>query len=791
MDKPINDNSVTIEVDGQTLQAQRGQMLIEATDQAGIYVPRFCYHKKLSIAANCRMCLVEVEKMAKPVPACATPIMDGMKVYTRSKMAHEGQKATMEFLLINHPLDCPICDQGGECELQDLSMGYGDDVSRYSEGKRVVQDKDIGPLVQTELTRCIHCTRCVRFGEEIAGMRELGATGRGEDMRIGTYVEKAMRSELSGNVIDLCPVGALTSKPYRYTARAWELRQFDSIAPHDGVGSNIHVHVRGNTVKRVVPRENEAVNEVWLSDRDRFSYQGLNSASRLTTPMIRDGDQWREVSWQSALSFTADALKQVLETAGPERLGALASPRATLEELYLLQKLIRALGSGNIDHRLRQVDFSGDDGNARIPWLGMSLAEVEALDTILLVGSDVRREQPLLNHRLRKAATHQATVMVVNPVAFEFNYPLGSAIVVPPSAMPAQLAGIARALLDETGATHALASMLEPVAPDEAQRDVARRLLRGESGAVLLGNLAVAHPGYAELQALAGVIAELAGARLGMLAEGANSCGAWLAGAVPHRGVGGAETAITGRDAGAMFREGLDACVLLNVEPEQDCLQARAAVTALRQTDLLVSLSSFRNDWLERNARVLLPIAQFAETSGSFINMEGRRQSFNGVVSPPGEARPAWKVLRVLAQLLDLPDFGYDSSVEVAAEIPDADASRPAVAPLTQLSPPVNEGHELISQVPMYALDPLVRQAGALQATDGGADGRLHFNPGLAVELALDEGDRASIRQGSEWLELPVVIDDRVPAGCVLLHGGQTVCAGLPAAWGEIEVKKV
>ena len=791
MDKPINDNTVTIEVDGQTLQAQRGQMLIEATDQAGIYVPRFCYHKKLSIAANCRMCLVEVEKMPKPVPACATPIMDGMKVFTRSKMAHEAQKATMEFLLINHPLDCPICDQGGECELQDLSVGYGSDVSRYSEGKRVVQDKDIGPLVQTDLTRCIHCTRCVRFGEEIAGMRELGATGRGEDMRIGTYVEKAMRSELSGNVIDLCPVGALTSKPYRFTARAWELRQFDSIAPHDSVGSNIHVHVRGNTVKRVVPRENEAVNEVWISDRDRFSYQGLNSKARLTAPMIRDGDEWREVSWETALSFTVDALRQVLEAQGPERIGALVSPVATLEEQYLLQKLMRALGSGNIDHRLRQVDFSADDEVAQAPWLGMPLAELEALDAILLIGSDVRREQPLVNHRLRKAASHGGAVMVVNPLAFEFNYPLASAIIVRPSAMLAQLAGITRALLDEAGGEHPATSMLEAVAADATQREIAKHLREGDQAAVLLGNLAVAHPQYATLQALAGVIAELSGAQVGMLAEGANSCGAWLAGVVPHRGPGMVETGTRGRNSAAIFSDGLDACLLMNIEPDQDCLQASTALTALRQADLLISLSSFRSEWLERNAHVLLPIAQFAETSGSFVNMEGRRQAFNGVVPPPGEARPAWKVLRVLGKLFKLKGFDYDSSTEVAAEVPDADACLPAVPVLKQVSQSVTDGYELISQVPMYALDPLVRQADALQQTDGRCDGLLHFNPALAGELAIGEGEQASVRQGAEWIELPVTLDERVPKGCVLLHGGQPLCASLPAAWGEIEVKKV
>ncbi|RME33973.1 MAG: NADH dehydrogenase (quinone) subunit G, partial [Gammaproteobacteria bacterium] len=423
-------DKVTIEVDGKVLQARRGAMLIEATDAAGIFIPRFCYHPKLTVAANCRMCLVEVEKMPKPMPACATPVMDGMKVHTRSALAREAQKATMEFLLINHPLDCPVCDQGGECELQDLAMGYGSDVSRYSEAKRAVADPDIGPLVQTCLTRCIHCTRCVRFGEEIAGLRELGATGRGEHMTIGTYVRHTLVSELSGNIIDLCPVGALTSRPFRFRARPWELRQAKSIAPHDSVGSSLYLHLKGQKVLRVVPRENEAVNEVWISDRDRYGYAGLRSEDRLTRPLIRQEGEWKEVDWGTALEFAGEGLRRVIQTRGPGRLGALAAPNATTEELYLLQKLVRALGSENIDHRLRQRDFSDDRAAPLYPWLGMPITGLEQLDCVLLLGAWPRHQQPLLNHRIRKAALAGAAVLELNPVRREFNFPLaGSRIV--------------------------------------------------------------------------------------------------------------------------------------------------------------------------------------------------------------------------------------------------------------------------------------------------------------------------------------------------------------------------
>ncbi|MDZ7737198.1 MAG: NADH-quinone oxidoreductase subunit NuoG [Gammaproteobacteria bacterium] len=445
----MSEDTVTIEVNGRSLPARKGQMVIEVTDANDIYIPRFCYHKKLSVAANCRMCLVEVEKAPKPLPACATPVSDGMKVFTRSKLAIDAQKGVMEFLLINHPLDCPICDQGGECELQDLAMGYGRDVSRYNEGKRVVKDKDIGPLVQTEMTRCIHCTRCVRFGDEIAGLRELGATGRSEHMEIGTYVEKTMVSELSGNVIDLCPVGALTDKPFRYSARAWEMVQRPSIAPHDSVGSNLHFHVKGQIVKRTVPAENECINEVWLADRDRYSCEGLHSPERLQAPMIKQNGEWHEVDWEIALEQVRDRLQTVIDRGGAGTVAGLAAPWSTLEELYLFQKLLRGIGIPHIDHRLRQHDFRDDDAVPVYPGLGQSIADLQEIDTALLIGAWPRKEQPLINHRLRKAALKGARVMAVNSVDFDQNFDFAATCIVAPSQMVNTLAGIAAVLVEQ------------------------------------------------------------------------------------------------------------------------------------------------------------------------------------------------------------------------------------------------------------------------------------------------------------------------------------------------------
>ena len=535
-----------IEINGKPLQVADGAMVIEAADNAGITIPRFCYHNKLSVAANCRMCLVEVEKVAKPVPACATPVTDGMKIFTKSTMALEAQKSVMEFLLINHPLDCPICDQGGECELQDIAVGFGQDLSRYTEQKRVVADKDIGPLIATEMTRCIHCTRCVRFGQEVAGIMELGATGRGENMRIGTYVERTVASELSGNVIDLCPVGALTSKPYRYTGRPWENDHSKSISAHDCLGSNIEIETRRNNVMRVLPADNESINELWLSDRDRFSYLGLKHQDRLQSPMIKQGNEWKEVDWQTALNYAYEGLKTVINKDGIENIGALVSPSATVEEMYLAQKLMRGLGSNNIDHRLRQSDFSDQDIAPQFPALGQSLDELENNDAILLVGSWIRKDQPIAGHRVRKASRNGAKIMTVNAVDFDFNFPVEEKIITSPSDMVSSLAEITKALLTLSGnkAAEGLDALLSNIKTSDACLDIAKHLHSAEKATVILGTQAMLQPQLADLRALSNMIAELSGATITTLSDGANAAGAWLTGAIPHRACGG-ESSLT------------------------------------------------------------------------------------------------------------------------------------------------------------------------------------------------------------------------------------------------------
>ncbi len=677
-----DDKNITIEVDGRQLDAKPGQMLIEVTDAAGVTVPRFCYHKNLSISANCRMCLVEVENAPKPLPACATPCMDGMKVYTKSPLAREAQKGTMEFLLINHPLDCPICDQGGECELQDVAVGYGTDVSRYTEAKRIVADPDLGPLVATDMTRCIHCTRCVRFGDEIAGLREMGATGRGEHMKIGTYVAHAMTSELSGNIIDLCPVGALTSKPFRFQARAWEMTQQSTIAPHDSVGSNINVHLRNNRVMRVVPQENDGINETWLSDRDRYSYTALNHKDRLTSPMLKDGDQWREASWEEALDKAAASLRAAGDDA--DQLAALVSPSATLEEMALSAKLLRGLGSDNIESRLRMTDFRYAEST---PWLGVSLNEVEKADAILLIGSNVRKEQPLINHRIRKAALAGAKVMAVNPVDFDFNYGLAETVVAAPSRMVDAI--------------------------DNQQ--ISEHLKAADNALILIGNIARSHPDYSLLAAAAARLGESTGAKPGFLPEAANSVGAWLAGAVKTT------------SKASLLAQARKSWLLVGVEPEHDAIEGQSAVERLGESQHVVALTAWRTLALEQAATVMLPIAAFTETSGTLVNCQGDRQSFAGIVAPPGEARPAWKVLRVLGNLLDLEGFDYISSEQVRDEVFDAcDTTLPAVTVIaenwigeTEKNLSAN-GLERIPTLSPYAMDSLTRRSQPLQQSSAG-----------------------------------------------------------------------
>lgn len=804
-------DQITIEIDGRPCAARPGEMIIAVADREGLVIPRFCYHEKLSIAANCRMCLVEAEQggrpFPKPVPACATPVADGMKVQTRSPKALEAQRGTMEFLLINHPLDCPICDQGGECELQDTSMGYGEDVSRFTERKRVVKDEDLGPLIATDMTRCIHCTRCVRFTAEIAGVRELGATGRGEDMRIGTFVEHTVAHELSGNVIDLCPVGALTSKPYRFTARAWEMTAEDSIAPHDGVGANVSVHVRNGRVMRVHPRINEEVNETWISDRDRFSYEGLNSAERLTTPQVRRDGVWHEVEWPEALAAAAAHLQAC--SAG--QLGALIAPTATLEEQYLLARLVRALGSDNLDTRLRQQDFRGDALDPRLPWLGVPIAALEQAQAVLIIGSDLRHEQPLLAHRLRKAALSGANIALVNPYRIALNHPHRQQVA-PPGCLIIELAALAKAL----GATAAtLTGQVAPVARkavaaalDQAEvnadhQAIAAALQQAHGAApsgslVLLGALAEADPDYALLRELARLIADLAGARIGLLARAANSLGSWLAGSLPHRQPGGAPVARPGLDALAMLADPRQGYLLWGVDPARDLINPALAYRALQRAEHVVACSAFIDGELADVADVLLPIGTFSETAGTFVNAELRWQRFQGVVAPPGDARPGWKLLRVLGQALAVDGFGYNSAREVHDELaalcakaegdnrPFADASSEATAmPASELAVqlPASATLTRIGNLPIYASDPLVRRAPALQRTPLAESLAAYLEPEQAAALGLAAGDQVQLQQPemAAPISATVVLDAAVPRGAVrvpaAVDGSQTLGA--------------
>jgi NADH-quinone oxidoreductase subunit G len=787
------EDAVNIEIDGRPYQARKGAMIIEVTDANGITVPRFCYHTKLSIAANCRMCMVEVEKAPKPLPACATPVTEGMKIFTRSKLARDTQKAIMEFLLINHPLDCPICDQGGECELQDLAMGYGGDVARFAEKKRVVPDKFLGPLIATDMTRCIHCTRCIRMLREVAGKMELGATGRGERMEIGTYIEKSLESELSGNVIDVCPVGALTSRPFRFKARAWELQQNASVAPHDSIGSNLFVHTRVGKVMRVVPREFEEVNEVWLSDRDRFSYEGLYSEDRVTAPMVKINGEWQTVDWETALEATVNGMRSLIHQHGADQVGVLVSPTATLEEMSLLQALARGIGTRNIDHRLRQADFTDQAEAPLCPSLGLSLEALERVDAALVIGGNPRKDQPIAGHRLRKAAIAGAKVMFVNPVDFEFLFDVHARSIVPPSRMAEALAGIAAALPTATPAD-AVKPVIAAASPDESQRVIAAALKKAENAVVLLGNIAVTHPQYSLIRALADVIAAATGATLGMLPEAANSVGGWLAGVLPHRGQAGAVIAEPGMNARTMIEQPREGYLLFGVEPAHDCRNPAQASKAVADAEFVVSIAPFASEALRNSADILLPVGPFTETSGTFVNAEGRWQSFAGVATPLGESRPGWKVLRVLGNQFGLNGFEQTGSEQVR------DALRTALGEVAfdnhQVAGPVasatpGSGLERVGDVAIHAIDPLVRRAGALQRTpDAIAAGKARMNAAQAKALGVSDAERVKVSQGDAGTVLDLQLDATVPDGCVRIQAGTKAAAALGAAFGPVSIEQ-
>jgi len=710
----MSDDTVTIEVDGKQVEVRRGQMLIEVTDAVGAYVPRFCYHEKLSIAANCRMCLVEVEKAPKPLPACATPVVDGMKVFTKSPYAIAAQKATMEFLLINHPLDCPICDQGGECELQDLAIGYGRDVSRYNDGKRVVKDKNIGPLVSTDMTRCIHCTRCVRFGEEITGMPILGTTERGERMQISTFVEQSVDHEMSANIIDLCPVGALNNKPYRYSARAWEMTQQATVSPHDCVGSNLYAHVLRGTVKRIVPRENESINETWIADRDRYSYEAIYSEDRLLQPQVKEAGQWCSIEWEEALTRLAEALQR----APADKAGILASPGSTLEEAHLLARIADHLGTTNIDHRIGRRDFSDQDNDPVYPWLGCQIADIEKQDAIVVVGGNVRHEAPIIAHRIRKAALAGTIVSFINGNEHEYFFDVATSL--HGAGLVEMLAGVAVAAAGKS-VPKSIEDLCDGVAVNNEHQQIADSLGKADSGLLLLGNIAGRHRASAAVRALAAAIAEFTGATLGYLSEGANAAGACLAGVLPHRTQGGAARTDAGLDAANMLDGHLDVLMLVNVEPDKDIGATGDVVRRIGEQGFTVALTPFVSDGLLEAADLLLPVGTHAETSGTFVNVAGTWQSFPGIAAPVGESRPTWKVLRVIGNLLDAPGFDYVTSEDVRDELAtqlgeiQPDNSYRGSAHIAK--PNGEDAPSGDFDTPIYSVDAMVRRATALQLT--------------------------------------------------------------------------
>jgi len=773
--------AIEIELDGRKVEVPEGSMVMHAADKAGTYIPHFCYHKKLSIAANCRMCLVDVEKAPKPMPACATPVTQGMIVRTRSDKAIKAQQGVMEFLLINHPLDCPICDQGGECQLQDLAVGYGASSSRYSEEKRVIFHKDFGPLVSAaEMTRCIQCTRCVRFGQEIAGQMELGMAHRGEHSEIMTFVGKTIDSELSGNMIDVCPVGALTSKPFRYSARTWELQRRKSVSPHDSTGANLIVQVKGGKVMRVLPLENEDVNECWLADRDRFSYEALNSEDRLTQPMIKQGGQWQTVDWTTALNYVADGLKRVIGEFGPQGVGALVSPHSTVEELHLVQKLVRALGSDNVDFRLRHADFSAPQG---VRWLGTSIPSLSQLQQVLVIGSHLRKEHPLFAQRIRQAVRRGGQVHALHAAQDDWAMPVASQLLAAPSQWLRTLADLAAAVAEAQGT----AAPAGDGQATEAARAVARALLTGERKAVLLGNAAAHHPQASALLSLASWIAEATGATVGYLTEAANTVGAQLVGAWPKQG---------GLNAGQMLSQPMKAALLFNLEPALDSANGAAAIEALKASGLVVAFTPFKNTAAVDVADVMLPISPFTETAGSFVNAEGRLQGFHGVVKPLGDARPGWKVLRVLGNLLGLDGFQYETSDEVRAEaLGDGSGiaarlsnAAGAVPQATSAALPVLER---LSPVGIYHADAVVRRSVPLQlTTDAQLAGFAGISAALWTALGLQEGGSVRITQGGASAVLPARLDAALAPSVVRLTAGHPRTAGLGPLFGEIQVEK-
>ena len=749
----------TVNIDGKEFQAPAGTMLIEVADKEGITIPRFCYHDKLSIAASCRMCLVDVERMPKPAPACATPIMDGMIVRTRNEKAREAQKAIMEFLLINHPLDCPICDQGGECELQDFSSEYGQNKSLYDEEKRHVEKINIGPLVETFMNRCIQCTRCVRFGDEIAGMRELGGVDRGDRLEITTYIKHALVSEVSGNIIDICPVGALTAKPSKYGARPWEYINHDSISMHDGVGSNTEVHTLRGKVARVAARRNDEINEPWISDRDRFSYEALSSDDRAAHPLIDNGNgELEKASWSDALNATKLILDGAIQKYGADQVGVLVSPMATVEELQLVKELQAGLKLTNVDYRFNQRDFSGEKAEPTFRALGVTLPEVNQLDSIFLVGADPRMEVPVLAIRVRDAVKNGAKVSFLGSYNADQLHAMNAEIVAHPFNWVNELSSVLVKVAEMKGASirPELTSVINSNTQNsEAVNILAEQLIKGEREWIVLGHDAISHPQFATLRVLAAELARITGAKLGYFTQGSNASGAAITGLT---------TAVA--NTASMIESPLKAYVLVGaIDPEFDFVDSAKTVKALETAEAVVAITPFASETLKRVANVILPGSAWTETSGSYVNLEGKVQSLQAASMPHGEARPIWKILRVLGNQLELSGFDYISSEDVLAKWMAANAAK-----LTETSNEVSsaafsykplavEGLLAVPTTSLYSTDAYVRRGIALQKTPLAKRARIAFNN------AGDEGAVMPLLNSKNTFLSR--ISEKVAAGCV------------------------
>ena len=792
-------DSITLTINGQQIESQAGRLLIDVADDNNIVIPRFCYHKKLSVAASCRMCLVEIERAPKPMPACATHVADGMVIQTHSACAIAAQKSTMEFLLINHPLDCPICDQGGECELQDVAMGFGDGISQYTDQKRVVMDKNIGPLIATDFTRCIHCTRCVRFGDEIAGLPELGLIGRGENVEIGTYIEKSVSSELSGNVIDICPVGALTARPSRYTARPWELTQHASVSAHDCVGSNTYVHTRGNDVIRVVPRENASINETWISDRDRFSYTAIKSDARITSPMLRENGVLKVVDWETAINAAVEKLSSTANR-NADKIAALISPQATLEEHYLAQKLIRGLGSSNIDHRLHQIDFSTQEQSPVMPWLGRSLESVESLDACLIVAGNIQQEQPMLSHRIRKAVIHNnANVSSLCHVAGQYNFGLFEELNGSAEQLLSDLAGVVLALAEKSTVeiSERLRGLLDGYKLNKQHKAIAKSLQRGKNSAVLVGVQALANPYLSLVQELCEAISNTSDSSLGYLSPSANSAGACLAGSLPNRLPGGIAVKGSWQNTHQIVNSKHDVLLSLGINPALDINNGSVTQQLSDNKNYIIAINSYRNQFVDDHAHLVLPLAGFGETSGTFVNVEGLWQSFKGCVSAPGESRQGWKILTAFGKVLLPGDFEYPDSLAVRDEVKELcrDLSLNNLCGIQSKEkrlPAISNSVQKIGTTPIYASDDLTRLSKPLQDTPiMQQQCAITMNSVQAKKSELTDAEQVHIKQGQGTAILPLIISDDIPTGCVNIPTGIEAVKDLEDAYGTVELGRV